>query len=603
MSNFLKSCVLLLMLLLTTTVFSSGLNLIPRPGSLVTKSGSFFLSATTSITYNDDKAARSASFLNDFFRSAYGINLTVKKSKKAVNNIHFLYDSSFGKEEYTLTIEASKVVIRAGEGGLFYGLQTLMQLLPPNTDEALRFPCLEIKDSPRFAHRGALLDVGRYFFTVDQVKRFLDLMASYKLNVFHWHLTEDAGWRIEIKKYPLLTQIGAWRRGTLQNHSHESFDRLPHGGFYTREEAREIVLYAAERNITVVPEIDMPGHTMTILAAYPELSCTGGPFTILETWGIQKDVLCAGNEKTYAVVEDILEEILAIFPSEIIHIGGDEAPKDRWKACPKCQAKISEQGLKDEHELQSYFIKRVGKYLSDNGRRMLGWDEIMEGGIAENAMIMSWRGTRGGIEAARMNHDVVMTPNDFLYLDYYQGKWEEEPHNIAGFLPLERVYSYEPVPGELNEQERKHIIGLQGNIWMEFIHSVEKLNYMAFPRLLAVAEIGWSGPEKNYYDFRKRLAGNLLWLEKKNINFRIPEPYGFRDAAFESDKAVITLEAPVEGAAVYYTLNDEDPLLKGVLYTQPIEINVSGGSVKMKCIVRTPKGRISNVYTAHFSKK
>ena len=284
-----------------------------------------------------------------------------------------------------------------------------------------------------------MLDVARYFFSVDEVKRFIDLMAFYKLNTFHWHLTEDAGWRIEIDKYPLLTRIGAWRRGTQSNHDPESFDRLPHGGYYTKEQMKQVVAHAASRNITVIPEIDMPGHTLSILAAYPEYSCTGGPFKVLEHWGIQEDVLCAGKEITYDFIEDVLDELLEIFPSEVIHIGGDEAPKNRWKACPDCQARMKNEGLENEDELQSYFVKRVGTYLQSKGRKMMGWDEILEGGLAPNAMVMSWRGEEGGIEAARMGHEVVMAPNVYMYLDYYQGIPDEEPSIYGAMCPCKGI--------------------------------------------------------------------------------------------------------------------------------------------------------------------
>ncbi len=396
-------------------------SIIPKPAEMVVGDGMFEVNAQTLISFNDKQQMDVANFLNEFLSKNYQLNLSSKLSKKLkANAIHFNLDNAVHDESYELKISRNAVEIKGGAPGLFYGLQSLLQLLPLEQNSSIQLPVLEVKDAPRFKHRGAMMDSGRYFFPVEDVKRFIDIIAAYKLNVFHWHLTEDAGWRIEIKKYPLLTEIGAWRSGTQTNHDPNSFDRLPHGGFYTQEELKEVVAYANARNITIIPEIDMPGHTLSILAAYPEVSCTGGPFKVLEQWGIQKDVLCAGNEKTYQMVADILDELIAIFPSEIIHIGGDEAPKNRWKACKLCQEKIKAEELADEEALQSYFIKRIADYLYSKGRRILGWDEIMEGGLAPGAIVMSWRGEAGGIQAAQMQHEVVMVPNHYFYLDYYQ---------------------------------------------------------------------------------------------------------------------------------------------------------------------------------------
>ncbi len=320
-------------------------------------------------------------------------------------------------------------------------------------------------------------------------------------------------------------------------------------------------------------------------------------------WGIQKDILCAGNEATYNFVEDVLDELLEIFPSPIIHVGGDEAPKDRWSKCPKCQARIREEGLKDEHGLQSYFIGRISRYLEKKGRKLIGWDEILEGGLAPNAMVMSWRGEKGGIEASRQKHEVVMTPTTYLYLDYYQGKPEGEPFNIGGNLPLEKVYNYEPLTDQIDPDYHQYIVGVQANIWMEFIHSVPKLDYMGFPRLIALAETGWSPKGKDYKDFTSRLRTNLLWLEQKSVNFRIPEPYGLKDTESSDAEITVQLEPPVEGSSILYTLNGEDPLLKGELYTKPLVIRLGDSPVTLQCVVRTPKGRISGTYSAKYSKK
>lgn len=573
-----------------------GASIVPKPCLMEEKGGYFELNSKTSIHGNDVRVSRYAAFLNEFCTTYCGMSLSVREKAKPGKGINFVLVENFEDEAYELDIDPNAITIRGNLSGLFYGLQSLLQLIPVESSVPIRLPCLTIKDKPRFAYRGAMLDCGRYFFTIEEVKRFLDLMAHYKLNKFHWHLTEDAGWRIEIKKYPLLTEVGAWRRGTQKNHSIQSSDRIPHGGYYTQEEIRELVVYARERNITIIPEIDMPGHMLALLAAYPEVSCTGGPFRVLEHWGIQKDVLCAGNEKTYQMMEDILDEVIDLFPSDLIHIGGDEAPKDNWKACRHCQAKIQQENLNNEEELQSYFIKRIGAYLLSKGRKMIGWDEMMEGGLAPQAMVMSWRGEEGGIRASGLQHEVVMAPNSFMYLDYYQGAEESEPFCIGGFLPLEKVYSYEPLSEKISEENRQYIVGVQGNLWMEFIHSQSKLDYMAFPRLLAVAEVAWSRKDaKDYSDFRERLKSNLLWLEKKNVNLRIPDPV----MSFEHDPAAetlrISMQEPIEGARIYYTFNEDDPLIEGRLYTAPLELNTSGReTVELRYVVKTKAGRVSN---------
>lgn len=600
-----KHLLQLLLLFLPFTLLSQELNVIPKPMKAEAKGGVFTLSENTKIGYSDRELVNIADFLNDFLKEHYNLQLNGKRTaRNGKDMIRFVLDTSAEEESYTLDIDENSVVIRGDRAGLFYGLQTLLQLMPTGSDKTITLPQAVIEDKPRFKYRGSMLDVGRYFFTPNEVKRFIDLMAHYKLNIFHWHLTEDAGWRIEIDKYPLLTEIGAWRRGTQSARPAETFDRLPHGGYYTKEQIREIVSYAMERNISVIPEIDMPGHTLAVLAAYPELSCTGGPFKVLEQWGIQKDVMCAGNEQTYTFIEDVLDELLEMFPSEIIHIGGDEAPKERWKECPKCQEKIRMEGLKDEHELQSYFVKRVGNYLQSKGRKMIGWDEIMEGGLAENAMVMSWRGEEGGIEAAKMHHEVVMAPTSFMYLDYYQGTPGEEPTNIGGNLPLEKVYSYEPLSTRIPAENHHYVVGVQGNLWMEFIHSNPKLEYMAFPRLMAVAEIGWSDPKKDFRNFSERLSHNLVWLDRKGINFRIPDVISHTHKEIEGDRFDLVLSPPVEGAKIYYTLNGEDPLQFGKPYTEKVSVQFENSDpVEVKYIIRTITGRVSGTRTLSFSKK
>lgn len=589
-------------LLISLSIFSQDLNIIPKPEIIERKNGFFTINSTTQILYNQKEVVEIANFLNEFLNENYAFELTEKHSlRNQERAINFILDNKVMDESYTLSINNNAVTLKGGKAGLFYGLQTLLQLMPLENTSGIKLPQVEISDKPRFGYRGALLDVGRYFFTVDEVKRFIDLMAHYKLNIFHWHLTEDAGWRIEIDKYPLLTEIGAWRRGTQREHPIESFDRLPHGGYYTKEQIKDVVAYAKKRNINIIPEFDMPGHTLAVLAAYPELSCTGGPFKVLENWGIQQDVLCAGNEETYSFIEDVLDEILEMFPSEIIHIGGDEAPKDRWKACPKCQQKMKDEGLKNEDELQSYFVKRVGAYLQSKNRKMLGWDEIMEGGLAPNAMVMSWRGEEAGIEAARMRHEVVMAPTSYMYIDYYQGAPESEPVNIGGNVTLERVYSFEPVSPKIPIENQKYIVGLQGNLWMEFIHSQPKLDYMAFPRLLAVAEVGWSNKEKDFENFQKRVGYNLQWLDKRGINFRIPDAVEIKSIEAK-EKIKIELMPSMEGSKLYYTLNGQDPMQYGKLYNNPIRVDLSDGDVELKYIIRTKTGRVSGTRSLKYKK-
>lgn len=590
----------LCVIVVSLSAYSGDVNIIPKPLKLVQKSGYFEINSGTTIVYNQEDIGYLGDFLNDFLRENYAFTLSKQQATDYTpGSIYFRLTPEAEDESYQVTISSELITIAGSEAGLFYGLQSLKQLMPPERTDAIRIPQLDIQDTPRFGYRGAMLDVARYFFSVDEVKRFIDLMAFYKLNTFHWHLTEDAGWRIQIDKYPLLTHVGAWRRGTQSNHDPASFDRLPHGGYYTKEQMRDVVAYASKRNITIIPEFDMPGHTLTVLAAYPEYSCTGGPFKVLENWGIQEDVLCAGKEETYEFIQDVLDEMLEIFPSEVIHIGGDEAPKNRWKLCPDCQAKMKKENLQNEEELQSYFVKRVGTYLQSKGRKMMGWDEILEGGLAPNAMVMSWRGEEGGIEAARMGHEVVMAPNVFLYLDYYQGVPEEEPLNIWGDVPLRRVYEYEPFTSQIPAENHKYIVGLQGNLWMEYIHSLPKLDYMAFPRIAAVAEVGWSDPNKDFNDFQSRLSHNLRWLDKKGVNFRVPSPIGFQSIETNQDEIRIQLQPPVINATIYYTLDGRDPLQYGITYNEPIAVDLTAvDSVELQCVVRTETGRVSGTRKA-----
>ena len=433
----------------------------------------------------------------------------------------FQPDSLMPPEWYGLTVSPDAIDLYAStHEGLFRGTRTLVQLLEQG-HTAGKLPCLWIADHPRSPWRGMHLDVCRHFFPVDFVKKYIDLIARYRMNTFHWHLTEDQGWRMEIKKYPRLTEVGAWRSGSqIGPYAAQTFDTLRYGGYYTQEQIREVVSHAAARHITIVPEIEMPGHAMAALASYPHLGCTGGPYDVQRGWGVFDDVFCAGNDSVFTFLEDVLTEVMDLFPGETIHIGGDECPKTRWKSCPKCQARMQAEGLKDEHELQSYFIRRIEKFVNAKGRKIIGWDEILEGGLAPNAAVMSWRGTEGGIAAAQAGHYAVMSPGSHCYFDHYQGDPANEPVAIGGYTTVQKVYSYEPIPTELKPTAHTYILGAQGNMWTEYILSPEHVEYMAVPRMLALAEVLWTPKElRDEADFIRRLEAQLPWLERLGVNY------------------------------------------------------------------------------------
>ncbi len=512
---------------------------VPRPVKLEPEEGRFLFTQDTRILYYpaNDELQDIGEFFSGLLEHPAGFRMPVMpadRDSSDPNTVLMTLDTTLNMndEGYHLTIDTRAIEVTARTPrGVFYAMQTLRQLLPPQVEGGekvassdLSVPCVKIEDQPRFPYRGLHLDVGRHFFSEDFILRYLDLMALYKYNTFHWHLTEDQGWRIEIKKYPKLTQVGSCRKETLVGHyskDNQKYDGKEYCGYYTQEDVKEVVAYAKKLYITVIPEIEMPGHSLAALASYPSLGCTGGPYEVATHWGVFKDIYCAGNDSTFKFLEDVLTEVMDLFPSHYIHIGGDEAPKARWKKCPKCQARIKAEGLKDEHELQSYFIRRIEKFLNAHGRDIIGWDEILEGGLAPNATVMSWRGIKGGIAAAKQHHDVIMTPVNYCYFDYYQGDREKEPLAIGGFLPLEKVYSYDPLPEELTPEERKYILGTQGNVWTEYIGTPDYAEYMVYPRACALAEVAWTPPqEKNYEDFLKRLEGNLLHLKALGVNYR-----------------------------------------------------------------------------------
>ncbi|MCI0499415.1 MAG: beta-N-acetylhexosaminidase [Planctomycetales bacterium] len=511
------------------SVAQTEISIIPRPVSLETRSDSFVLDKKVAVVCADPADEAVAAYFVASLTEQTGLSLPQKHRKPFWGRCILLTsrgaDSALGDEGYELSVTGRTITITAPKpAGLFYGVQTLLQLIQEQSG-GYAVPGVFIRDYPRFAWRGMHLDESRHFFGAAFVKKYIDLLALHKVNVFHWHLTDDQGWRIEIKKYPKLTEIGAWRKETMVGKNWDKFDGTPHGGFYTQQDIREIVEYARQRYVTIVPEIEMPGHGLAALASYPELSCTGGPFKVRTVWGVEPDVFCAGNDQVLAFLQDVLSEVLELFPSPFIHIGGDECPKERWHNCPKCQARISAEGLKDEHELQSWFVKHMEKYLSSKGRRLIGWDEILEGGLAPGATVMSWRGEEGGIAAAKSGHDVVMAPNSYTYFDYYQADPAEEPLAIGGFLPLEKVYSYNPTPSVLTENEQKHILGVQAQIWTEYIPNAVHVEYMAYPRGCALAEVAWTPlKNKNYEDFCRRLIPHLNRLRARNVNYRPLDP-------------------------------------------------------------------------------
>ncbi len=503
-------------------------------------------------------------------------------------------------EGYRLEAGANVLSVTGSPAGIFYGLQTLRQLLPPGGSG--RVPSVRIEDAPRFPYRGMHLDVSRHLFPVAFIERYIDLLARYKLNTFHWHLTDDQGWRIEIKKYPRLTSVGAWRRETVRAKQLNPYegDGEPYGGFYTQADIRRIVAYAKQRFVTVIPEIELPGHAVAALAAYPELACTPGPFAVWTTWGVTEDIYCP-SERTFAFLEDVLTEVMDLFPSRYIHIGGDEVPKTRWKESPVAQEVIQREGLRDEAELQSYFVRRIEAFLIAHDRRLIGWDEILEGGLAPEATVMSWRGTAGGIEAAQQGHDVIMTPGSQLYFDHYQGPQETEPLAIGGFTPVERVYGFEPVPEALSDAEAHHVLGAQANVWTEYITSPEQVEYMAFPRMLALAEITWTPAERrDSADFLRRLPAQLEQLDRLGVNYRIPDVAGLEgDRLVLGDSVTVTLSSPIPRARVLYALDAGSEHAAG-LYETPFQVGLGDSGVRVTARLVLPNARLGPVRSAWF---
>lgn len=581
--------------------YNQGINIIPAPVSLQQKEGAFKLGTSTKIYASSPEAKVVGEFFASKLNQATGFNVAVVGEEPS-SGISLLIDSSLdmGDEGYSLDVESKNVVVKAKTAqGLFYGMQSFLQLFPAEIESPTvvsgivwKAPAVSIKDEPRFGYRGIMLDPCRHFMPIENVKKYIDVLSLFKINRLHWHLTDDQGWRIEIKKYPKLTEVGSKR---IEGEGTE------HSGFYTQEEIKEVVRYAADRFITVVPELELPGHEMAAIAAYPNLSCKGEPGTPRIIWGVEDIVMCPGKEDMFEFLEDVIDEMVPLFPSEYFHIGGDECPKTSWEKCPLCQARIRKEGLMGDKEhtaeekLQSYVIQRMEKYLATKGKKIIGWDEILEGGLAPTATVMSWRGEAGGIAAALMDHTVIMTPGgNGMYLDAYQGDPKIEPVTIGGYTPLSKTYGYDPIPDTLKTLGKENfILGVQGNTWAEYMYTEEKRDYMIFPRILAVAEIGWTPLErKDYKDFERRIENALVRLDGHGINYHIPlpeQPDGSCDFVAFTDKATLAFKTsrPVK---MVYTLDGSEPTPNSTAYTNPIEVTET---TTLKIASVLPSGKMS----------
>lgn len=587
------------------------MGIVPAPVS-VSKGRSEFRLTPETLIFADTPSSRAARYFSNYLRQqGYPYEIidlahTDKKRAGGKNTItlQMNYKGELPPEGYELSITEDNVVIKGRGAGLFYGVQTFIQLIHKKDRGYATVPTASIRDNPRFSYRGMHLDVARHFFDVAFVKRYLDVMAMYKLNTFHWHLTDDQGWRIEIKKYPKLTEVGSKRaqtkigRGAVKD---SMYDNTPYGGFYTQEEISEVVRYAHDRFITIIPEIDMPGHFTAAIAAYPELSCDPKkPYKVAETWGVTNDILCPTNE-TFKMLYDIIQEVLPLFPGKYIHIGGDEVPKIAWQSSEFCQQLIADQHLRDANELQSYFIGKVEKFVNSQGRNIIGWDEILEGGLAPNATVMSWQNEKGGIAAAQLKHDVIMTPSTGgLYFDHAQAKPADEPLSIGGFAPLSKVYAYEPIPAVLTSDQQKYVLGVQANLWTEYITTPAKAEYMLLPRMLALSEVAWSPKSnKDYKNFSEdRIPHQLANLETAGYNYRVPETIGIQDTAVTGDKFTLEVKPSVESGTVRYTLDGTTPRALDLPYTAPLQLTIPAGKeLTFRCLTVSPAGKTSNVTT------
>lgn len=574
------------------TIQQKEIGIIPKPLFQELDKGVFIMDDKVFLVSNPE-ISEVSDYFKTYLEEHYQIEFDTQKGTK---KIIFTINNAIANEEgYELKIEEENIFIESkNTRGAFYAVQSLLQLLPlPSDLNSYKIPCLQIKDQPEFTYRGMHLDVGRHFFSVDFIKKYIDLMARLKMNTFHWHLTEDQGWRIEIKKYPKLQEISAYRKETLLGHYNDQphqFDGKPYGGFYTQEQIKEVVAYAKTRQVTIIPEIEMPGHSQAAIAAYPELGCTGEQVEVATKWGVFDEVYCP-KESTFKFLEDVIDEVVALFPGKYIHIGGDEAPKTNWKNCAHCQKLIKKEGLKDEHGLQSYFIARMEKYINTKGKQIIGWDEILEGGLAPNATVMSWRGTSGAVQAAKEGHDVILTPGSHCYFDHYQSENENEPLAIGGFLPLEKVYHFNPIPEGLTDKEAIYVLGAQGNVWTEYMQTEKQVEYMAYPRAVALSEVLWSSPEyKNYSDFINRLEQYQKRLDLLEVNYA-NHIYSVKGELINSKgNLAYQLSTTSSSYPIYYSTDESFP---SKLYSTPITVDTS---MHVKAVVlnskKTPLGTV-----------
>ena len=588
----------------SSEVKEANYQIIPIPQEIVMgQDGAFTLDNGTKVIYpeGNEKMQKNAQFLADYVKELTGNTLQVVAGTEGKGILLQVTPNEAQPEGYQLKVTPEGVVINGGsEAGVFYGIQTLRKSIPAGNGISVSLPAVEINDAPRFSYRGAMLDVSRHFFPVEDIKSFIDMIALHNINRFHWHLSDDQGWRIEIKSRPLLTEKASKRPETVIGRNSGKYDGTPHEGFYTQEQIKEIIAYAADQHITIIPEIDLPGHMQAALHAYPELGCTGGPYEVWREWGVSDNVLCAGNDDVLKFIEDVFAEIVELFPSEYIHVGGDECPKTRWQECPKCQARIKALGIKGdskhtaEEYLQSFIINHAEKFLNSKGRQMIGWDETLEGGLAPNATVMSWRGEGGGIEAAKQKHDVIMSPNTYLYFDYYQTKdIDNEPLAIGGYLPLENVYNYEPMPKSLTPEEQKYIIGVQANLWVEYIATLSHIQYMELPRMAALSEIQWSGAEKKNYDcFLSRLPQLTSLYDVKGYNYAT---HAFditgRLVPNTEEEALEVIFKTIDNCPIYYTLDGTEPTAASAKYEGTLKLKESC-VIKAKGIRPTGETRI-----------
>jgi hexosaminidase len=576
--------ILILFFFITLKVFSqetiSNITIIPKPNNITVAKGVFILSSSTKIVASNTNQSFETDWLNEYLNKFYGFKLQVVSSMPKDGN-YIMFQSPDWEagyiENYHLNVNEQSISILSENNGSgkFYALQSLVQLIKL-INKSVIIPCVQIKDTPRFQWRGMHLDVCRHFFSISFVKKYIDLLAMHKMNTFHWHLTDDQGWRIEIKKYPKLTSVGAWRKGTMVGqYSDQKFDTIKYGGYYTQEEIKEVVEYAVKRGVTIVPEIEMPGHAVAAIAAYPWLSCAGKNIDVERGWGVFENVFCP-TDSTFKFLENVIDEVVSLFPGKYIHIGGDECPKTSWKNSAFCQNLIKTEKLKDEHELQSYFITRMEKYINSKGKQIIGWDEILEGGLAPNASVMSWRGEEGGKEAAKQKHFAVMTPGSHCYFDHYQDIASGEPIAIGGYTPLEKVYSYDPIPDGLTIDEQKYILGAQANLWTEYILNEKHLEYMALPRMCALSEVLWTQKNnKNESDFIYRLQNHFSLLDKFDVNYakalyRVEQVASSQNSL---NQIAITLKANLSLGEVFYTIDGSEPNQNSLKYTSPILID------------------------------